>query len=73
MSKIYLKDIVPECLELHEEVYDSINRIFIDKTTEETITALMMLSVVFEKSVEDRIGVETTKNLKEYIVNYMSE
>ena len=73
MSKIYLKDIVPECLELHEEVYDSINRIFIDKTTEETIAALMMLSVVFEKSVEDRIGVETTKNLKEYIVNYMSE
>ena len=73
MSKIYLKDIVPECLELHEEVYDSINRIFKDKSTEETITALMMLSVVFEKSVEDRIGVETTKNLKEYIVNYMSE
>lgn len=73
MSKIYLKDIVPECLELHEEVYDSINRIFKDKSTEETITALMMLSVVFEKSVEDRIGVETTKNLKEYILNYMSE
>ena len=73
MSKIYLKDIVPECLELHEEVYDSINRIFKDKSTEEPITALMMLSVVFEKSVEDRIGVETTKNLKEYILNYMSE
>lgn len=73
MSKIYLKDIVPECLELHGEVYDSINRIFKDKSTEETITALMMLSVVFEKSVEDRIGVETTKNLKEYILNYMSE
>ena len=56
MSKIYLKDIVPECLELHEEVYDSINRIFKDKSTEETITALMMLSVVFEKSVEDRMA-----------------
>lgn len=72
MTKVYLKNILTECKDLHEEVYSLIKTIFKDKSTEETLIALMLLSTVFEDSVEKHIGVEDTKKIKDYIIKHMN-
>lgn len=73
MSKLYLKEIVPECIALNEGVHKLISEIFADKTTDETIAGIMLLSIAFEKSVEERIGLESATALKNYILNTLEK
>lgn len=70
---VEFNSVVDDCMELYNSICLKSKVIFKDKSTNETLVGLMLISTLFEQEVQRILGEDTSSKIKKDILSYVNK